>query len=174
MPQKNQQFQISKETKKLEQTCDMMRRRKNSAFIIAIILFTRVGESMKIGLLEDNPAILDYMSAALTIAGHEVDLYTYSDSFLQMLHAAAHAHSPLPYDLVVIDILLPGELSGVDIIAQIREWILPKELPIIVVSACSREELDEIKERFSQVTTLRKPFKTSMLLQAIEQIKSTL
>jgi DNA-binding response OmpR family regulator len=124
---------------------------------------------VRIGLLEDNPAILDYMETALNLAGHEVFSHIQSESLLQVLLTAVQMRSSLPYDIVVIDILLPGEASGADTIAELRRWLHPEDLPIIVVSACSQEKLELIQELFPDILTLRKPFKTSALLSLIEQ-----
>lgn len=125
---------------------------------------------MNIGLLEDNPAILDYMSTALGIAGHNVYTYTDSPSFLATLFHPTGVRSPLPYDLVIVDLLLPGNMSGVEAIHRIRQTIPPQRLPIIIVSACSQDELTQVKARFPHVPILRKPFKINSLLQLIENV----
>ncbi len=125
---------------------------------------------MKIGLLEDNPAIIDYMKNMLYLAGHEVFSHTHGETLVQTLFAAYDAHSPLPYDLAIIDILLPGEISGSQTIAELRKRFSSKALPIIVVSACSREKLEQIQELFPEIPTLRKPFKIQTLFQLIQQV----
>ena len=125
---------------------------------------------MNIGLLEDNPAILDYMSTALSMAGHNVYTHTDSPSLLATLFHTAGVRSPLLYDLVIVDLLLPGNMSGVEAIHCIRQTIPPRSLPIIIVSACSQDELTQVKARFPDVPVLRKPFKISSLLQLIENV----
>jgi len=126
---------------------------------------------VKIGLLEDNPAIIDYMKNMFAMAGYEVYPHIQSETLLQTLLAAVQTGAPLPYDVLVIDILLPGELSGTDTIAQLRRWITPQQLPIVVVSACSQLKLEWVEATFSGIKTLRKPFKISALLQLIEQVR---
>jgi len=126
---------------------------------------------MKIGLLEDNPAILDYMTYMFTMAGYEVYPYTESASLLQTLPAPLQANTQLPYDLLVIDILLPGELSGAETVIRLRQRFSPVQLPIIVVSACSQAELTWLATTIPGISTLRKPFKTSTLLQLVERAK---
>ena len=127
---------------------------------------------MKIGLLEDNPAVLDYMQTALTMAGHEVHAHTQSISLLETLRAAFSAQMPPPYDVAIIDILLPGPDSGTNTITQLRHWLSPQQLPIIVVSACSPQELDNIQVSFPDVITLRKPFKIKTLLQHVARVQA--
>jgi DNA-binding response OmpR family regulator len=125
---------------------------------------------MKIGLLEDNPSILDYMQAVLTMAGHEIYPHVQSGSLLQTLLIAGQTRSQLPYDMVVIDILLSGRTSGIDTIIQLRQRFPPEHLPIVVVSACSQAELAWVQATFPDVATLRKPFKISAFLQMIATI----
>jgi DNA-binding response OmpR family regulator len=43
---------------------------------------------MKIAVLEDNPAILDFMKIALEMAGHNAYIYTNGSSFLASLFSA--------------------------------------------------------------------------------------
>lgn len=129
---------------------------------------------MKIGLLEDNPAILDYMTTALQLAGHSVETHTQTSSLLDALIAGEGkiATTPLPYDLVIIDLLLPGHLSGLSAIQHIRQVISPKILPIIIVSACSQDELEQVKEKLPHIPIIRKPFKMGALLHLIEEMKT--
>lgn len=126
---------------------------------------------MNIGLLEDNPAILDYMSTALSMAGHDVYTHTDSLSLLATIFHRSGVRSPLPYDLVIVDLLLPGDMSGVEAIHRIHQTIAPWVLPIIIVSACSQDELTQVKARFPHVSVLRKPFKMSDLLHLIENVR---
>ncbi len=129
---------------------------------------------MKIGLLEDNPAILDYMTTALQMAGHSVEIHTQSFSLLDVLLAedVEGATNPLPYDLVIVDLLLPGNISGLSAIQRIHRVISPVRLPIIIVSACSQDELKQVKEQLPHIPILRKPFKMSALLRLIEEMKA--
>ena len=126
---------------------------------------------MNIALLEDNPAIVDYMSTALRMAGHQVYPHTDSLSLLAQLFHHTGIRSPLPYDLVIVDLLLPGTMSGIEAIHRVYQAIPPWILPIIIVSACSQEELAQVKARFPHVPILRKPFKMSSLLHVIENVR---
>ncbi len=128
---------------------------------------------MKIGLLEDNPAILDYMTTALQMAGHSVETHTQTSSLLAALVAGEgqNATNSLPYDLVIIDLLLPGDIYGVSAIQHIQQVTSPEILPIIIVSACSQDELEQVKEKLPHIPIIRKPFKMGMLLRLIEEMK---
>ncbi len=73
---------------------------------------------MNIGILEDNPAILDYMTIALEMAGHRVQTFTSSTPLIDRLLANSEIHDPLPYDLIVVDLLLPGSISGFEAMSR--------------------------------------------------------
>jgi len=69
---------------------------------------------------------------------------------------------------VIIDLLLPGMLSGAAVIDYLHRTISPETLPIIVISAASENQLEEVRSRFPRVHVLRKPFTIKELLYLIE------
>ena len=123
---------------------------------------------MKIGLLEDNYVISDYLTTALEIAGHQVYPHVFGHSLVERLYLDRDQHEPPPYDLVIIDLLLPGMLSGAAVIDYLHRTITPQTLPIIVISAASESQLEEVRSRFPRVHVLRKPFSIKELLHLIE------
>ena len=130
---------------------------------------------MNIALLEDNPPILDYLSTALEMLGHSVQKFTSSAPLLETLFIGESVRVPLPYDLALIDLLLPGpgSASGLRTVQIIRQAISPQQLHIIVVSACSQKELEQAQAELPQVPILRKPFKMRQLLELIDQMQPT-
>lgn len=129
---------------------------------------------MNIGLLEDNPAITDYLSIALEMAGHNVDTYTYGSSLLEKLgdSMVGSSYASLPYDLIIVDLLLPGNISGLEAIQQIQRAIPHERLPIIIISAGNQDELEQVRGILPCVPLLRKPFRTQALLQLISDLES--
>ena len=123
---------------------------------------------MKIGLLEDNINIHEYLTTVLEMAGHTVSAHMEGMSLLDTLFSEESKHTPLPYDLLVIDLSLPGTLSGLSVISYIRQTITPETLPIIVLSAASPSQLEEIQTRFPNVQVLQKPCEIKTLLRLIE------
>ncbi len=126
---------------------------------------------MRIGLLEDNPGILDFMTVALEMAGHSVGTYTHATPLIEALLTDSVAHDPLPYDLLIVDLLLPGDVSGFETINLVREVIPLDRLPVIVISAGSREEIELVRTNLPTVPILRKPFMMSALLQVMNDLK---
>jgi CheY-like chemotaxis protein len=127
---------------------------------------------MNIGLLEDNPAIIDFMSIALEMAGHKVHSHNYGSSLLETIFTGPSVQYSLPYDLLIVDILLPGNMSGLQAIHHIQQVVPPDKLPIIIISAAAREELEQIKARLPHIPLLCKPFKMNTLLQLINEMKT--
>ncbi len=125
---------------------------------------------MNIALLEDNPSILDYLSTALEMVGHSVHTFIECPSLYEALFEEGSPRSPLPFDVLLVDLLLPGDISGLEAIRTIREDPSTRHLPIIIVSACSQNELEEVHKEFPDIPILRKPFKTQALLEQIEAV----
>lgn len=73
-----------------------------------------------------------------------------------------------PYDLVNIDLNLPGELSGQGVILRIRKLIPPEVLPMIVVSSALRFELKQLRRLFPDISFIQKVFQLRTLLQTLE------
>ncbi len=74
------------------------------------------------------------------------------------------------FDALLLDIHLPGELSGEDVILQIRKMQEHKIIPIIVITAYA---LKGDREKFLQIGAndyLPKPVEKSTLLSAVEKL----
>ncbi len=125
---------------------------------------------MKIGLLEDNPAICDLITTTLELAGHTVVSYTYGISLLEALFTVHDSTTiSLMYDVLVVDLGLPGELSGVAVINQLYERIEPSTLPTVIVSGAAQQELDAVHKRHPTLAVLRKPFNIQSLLTVVTE-----
>ena len=74
-----------------------------------------------------------------------------------------------PYDLVNIDLNLPGELSGQGVILRIRKLIPPEVLPMIVVSSALRFELEQLRRLVPDISFIQKVFQLRTLLQTLEK-----
>ncbi len=127
---------------------------------------------MQIGLLEDNPSIIDWLSTALGMAGHSVYPYHDGPSLLAYLFAGENIPTSIPYDLLVVDLYLPGRMSGLDVINFIRKAIPPERLPIIVISAASLSELDLLQANHPDIPVLQKPYQLRRLLWWMKTLSS--
>ena len=123
---------------------------------------------MNIGVLEDNPTLCEYLKTALELLGeHHVSLYNQGAPLLEKLFAEHNNSTPLSYDLILIDLGLPGGMSGQEVIAAIQKTIPHYLHSLIVLSAASPGELDSVRTTFN-VPVLRKPFKIQALLQLMD------
>lgn len=88
-------------------------------------------------------------------------------SLLEALPSGAtEPATTLPYDLALIDLGLPGSVSGQDVIAYLRRE--HPALPVIAISASSTT-LEEARERYT-VPVMYKPFSLVALVQVIEKL----
>jgi len=124
---------------------------------------------MKIALLEDNPGNSEFMQTLLEMEGHEVFPHPKGHSLLAAFQITGNV---FPYDVIIIDILLPNTLSGLDIMHHLQQKYPSRLLPLIVVSALTRQELDRVQAEFPETPIIRKPFKFQELLAAVQHVAS--
>ena len=108
-------------------------------------------------VIEDEPGIVDFLERGLTAHGFEVA------SELDGVSGAARALGE-PYDLVVLDMMLPGR-NGLQVLEQLRA--ARPRLPVIVLTA-----LDRIEDRVTGLDAgandyLVKPFSLGELAARI-------
>jgi DNA-binding response OmpR family regulator len=121
---------------------------------------------LRIGLLEDNAGICDMLQEALTLAGHHVSIYSKPTTFLAAVIPKHAPTTPASFDLLIIDLLLPETISGLQVIHSVK--MLYPDLPVIVISAASHFYIVAALEALPGVKAFRKPFKVSDLLAAIQ------
>jgi DNA-binding response OmpR family regulator len=122
---------------------------------------------MRIGILDDDPAICGMLRELLELTGHEVTVYNNPWNLLMVLF---HSDPPIHlFDAMIVDILLP-DLAGSQVIQQIREHII--DLPVVVISALPESVLDSIHLKFPTLTILKKPFALNDLLAALEPVNA--
>ncbi|WP_017938648.1 response regulator transcription factor [Zestomonas thermotolerans] len=116
---------------------------------------------MRILLVEDNRDILANMADYLEIKGYSVDC---AQDGLAGLRLASSEH----YDLIVLDIMLPG-LDGYTLCRRLREEVR-RDTPVIMLTA--RDQLDDRLEGFRSGADdyLIKPFALSELAARIEAV----
>jgi two-component system, OmpR family, response regulator len=116
---------------------------------------------MKILVVEDNARVARFVTQGLREAGHTVD---HADNGRDgMLLVASD-----PYDVIVMDRMLPGNIDGLGIIEVLRK--AGNRTPILILSA-----LDAVDERIRGLHSggddyLTKPFAFAELLARIEAL----
>lgn len=121
---------------------------------------------MKIGVLEDDPAIRGLLNEMLELCGHTPFTFHNGWDFLEQFLDEEAVLSRKPFDVVLIDLFLPSSISGTQTIHQLRTAYA--DLPIMIVSAASCQHLERLKQEYPGVAVFQKPFVMRELLAAIE------
>jgi DNA-binding response OmpR family regulator len=114
-----------------------------------------------IALLEDNPAIAQFIVATLAIYGSHVEHFSDGAAFLTTLQTRT-------YDMVLTDFMLPGEISSLQVITALQERC--PMLPIVVITAASKDALSNLRTLYPAIPILWKPFKMQDLLQTMTSL----
>jgi two-component system KDP operon response regulator KdpE len=104
-------------------------------------------------VIEDDPQIQRFLATALEAHGYELHIVNTGNEGLRQ----AAQHQP---DIVIVDLGLP-DISGLDVIARLREWYAQ---PILVLSARSRENDKVAALDLGADDYLTKPFGIGELL----------
>jgi len=111
----------------------------------------------RILVVEDDPPIQRALSRNLSVSGYEV-LVTDNGK-----HAVELIRAQQP-DLILLDLWLPGEIDGMAVCSQVRQW---SQIPIIVVSARTDEKQKVLALDLGADDYLTKPFSTDELLARV-------
>jgi len=111
----------------------------------------------RILIVEDDPAIADFVQTALKRESFETALVKRGDMVLARVEAS-------PPDLVLLDLMLPG-LDGLEVCKALR--LLPQYIPIIMLTA-KDDEVDKIVGlEIGADDYITKPFKIRELIARI-------
>jgi CheY-like chemotaxis protein len=119
----------------------------------------------------------DTRRVVLLVQPHDDSLDMYAE-FLRLEGlqpvAVADGHDALAHagaaDVIVTGIRIPGEMDGVELIAELRRQATPKRIPIIVLTACAWEAERERAEQAGCDAFLLKPCLPSDLLSEVKRL----
>lgn len=114
---------------------------------------------MNILLVEDEKIIREVVTEYVIEAQMKIDCAASGDEAVEYLKANT-------YDVAILDIMLPGEMSGLDILKWIRNANM--NIPVIMLSALSDEKTQV--EAFDDMADdyITKPFSPQLLMKRIE------
>ncbi|MFP3608537.1 ATP-binding protein [Paraburkholderia sp. SIMBA_050] len=128
---------------------------------------------LRILLVEDNEEVAAGTEALLQMMGHQVTCVFNADTALRLFDDAhakqARTGEPLPFDLVLSDIHMPGKMNGIDLAEAVLAF--DTLLPVILMTGYA-EELD--RARHVNVRVLSKPFDIALLDQLLQAIQRDL
>jgi two-component system, OmpR family, response regulator len=116
---------------------------------------------MKVLLVEDNERVAKFVTKGLREAGHTVD---YADNGRDGMFLTVSE----PYDAVIMDRMLPGQIDGLAIIEALRKS--GNQTPVLILSA-----LSDVDERIKGLRAggddyLTKPFAFGELLARLDAL----
>ncbi|MEM5339100.1 hybrid sensor histidine kinase/response regulator [Paraburkholderia azotifigens] len=128
---------------------------------------------LRILLVEDNDEVAAGTEALLQMMGHEVTCVFNADAAMDRFDAA-HARlkdtgEPVPFDLVISDIHMPGKLNGIDLAERVQSF--ETKLPVILVTGYA-EELE--RARHVDARVLSKPFDIALLDKFLQTLQRDL
>ncbi|HSG89790.1 MAG TPA: ATP-binding protein [Pseudomonadales bacterium] len=106
--------------------------------------------ALRVLVVEDEASVRKVVRAALERIGWEVEAVADADAALQALETLDDL------TLVLSDVVLPGPLSGVDVVRRARE--LMPGLPCILMSGYAREHITPDDDDIRSLPMLQKPF----------------
>jgi FixJ family two-component response regulator len=117
------------------------------------------GKTIRIALVDDDPAVRDALKILLETYDVSVDCYS---SGMQLLNSAGrHA-----VDCLVLDLNLP-DMSGIDVVRTLRRN--GESVPAILISGGGSATTLQHAWQAGAHTLLEKPFSDVELLQAVEE-----
>lgn len=130
-----------------------------------------VGRPMEILLVEDS-----LMSARMTIAALKKSAVQHRLTWLKdgcdaevfLQRSGVYSHAPRP-DLILLDLELPGK-DGRELLAQIRDDELLREMPVVILTSSTDEEDIATGERLQVEGYLTKPVDMPAFLKLIRDL----
>jgi CheY-like chemotaxis protein len=120
----------------------------------------------RVMFVDDEPALLAVGRAILSTLGVEVITAESGEQAIELL-AAAKASDTLP-SVVLLDLTMPGGLSGLDTLDQLLR--LQPDLPVIACSGFFGEGADELCKRLGFCGMLPKPYTPESLITIVRRI----
>jgi len=111
----------------------------------------------RILVVDDEPPIQRILRRNLTVSGYEVLVAENGERAVELVRI----HQP---DLILLDLWLPGELDGINVCVQVRQW---SKVPIIVLSARTDEKQKVQALDLGADDYLTKPFNNDELLARV-------
>ncbi|HYO96309.1 MAG TPA: response regulator [Polyangiaceae bacterium] len=120
---------------------------------------------MKILVCEDQDSIRRMIEALVQARGYEV---TAVATGIKAIDVALTS----PPDLVLLDLMLPGQYDGLAVCRRLREEPTTRGIPVVIISALDDDESRDRAREAGAAAYYTKPFSPMALLKEIERFKS--
>ena len=121
------------------------------------------GPARRILVADDEPHIRRILTTLLEPAGFDVDAVSDGAAALELLGGR------LPYDVVLLDIMMPGE-SGLEVLARTKRLEHRRNLPVLILTAKGQDADRERAFELGAAAFVTKPFSPKKLLGRIREI----
>jgi DNA-binding response OmpR family regulator len=118
---------------------------------------------MRILVVEDQDSIRRMIEALVKARGNDV---TAVSSGAKAIDVALTA----PPDLVLLDLMLPGQFDGLAVCRRLREEAATREIPIMIISALDDDASRAKATEAGATAYYTKPFSPTALLKEIEKL----
>lgn len=118
-------------------------------------------------IVEDEPIIRSVLAQLLRAKGHRVSEAGNGEDAVERL---ADGPDEKPFDLLVLDLTLPGELSGHQVLAECRSR--HPALPVIIASGYAMESDVKALCNDGRTEFLCKPYSMNTLLSVADRLLS--
>lgn len=122
--------------------------------------------SGRILVVDDEKFIRDMLERMLTRSGYNVSCAPEGSIAVEMYKNSLKSKSP--FDLVVVDLTIPGGMGGKDIIIKLRE--INPDVKAIVSSGYSNDPIMANFENYGFAGRIAKPYKTNELYRVIQNV----
>jgi CheY-like chemotaxis protein len=122
--------------------------------------------SGRVLLLDDQPAVRDFMKSLLTELGLKVD--TAESGKETMLKYEEGVRTKHPYDLLLLDLTIPGGIGGKEVITQIRA--IDEDVKSIAYSGYADDPVISDPKRFGFNESLSKPVNINKLAKILNNL----
>ena len=96
----------------------------------------------KILLIEDDRPTIDIYKTAFEFSGFDIDIVDLGERAIDTVKKIEEGKK-LPPDLIMLDLILP-DMSGVDILKEIKKGEKTKKIPVFVFSNYADSELEKM------------------------------
>ena len=118
----------------------------------------------KILVVEDEQDLLTLQSMLLSIEGYTVEGVMDGQTALDVVET-------MKPDLILLDIMLP-EVDGFQVCRQLKSNEATRRIPIIILTAKKSKEDLVMGDQAGADMYITKPYKTSMVIEAIQKLLS--
>ena len=117
-------------------------------------------------VMDDESFIRDLLTRLFTHFGYEVDSAADGETAVTMYRTAYEAKRP--YDVVIMDLVIPGGIGGREAIVQLRE--IDPDVCALVSSGYSNDPIMSNYDQYGFAEAVAKPYKNEELRAVVERV----